>query len=122
MAKILFVDDEEELLDFMRSYFGELGHEVITAVYGHEGVKLILQERPDIAIVDAHLKDSLSGIAVIQQVHAQAPEQKIIFCTGSNDSDMDAKAIRSGALLCLHKPTDLSQLEKAIFSAIEKKN
>ena len=123
MAKILFVDDEEEFLDFMKSYFGELGHEVITTGYGHEGLKLILQEKPDIAVIDARLKDSLNGMSVIKQVHLQAPEQKMIFCTGFNDPDMDAEAVRSGASLCLHKPmAGLTQVEDAIFSLIGKKN
>ena len=123
MAKILFVDDEDEFLDFMKSYFGELGHEVITSLYGHEGLKLILEEKPDVAVIDSRLKDDLDGMKVIKRVHEQAPKQKMIFCTGFNDPDMDAEAVRNGVLFCLHKPmSGLTQLEEAIFSAIEKKN
>ena len=123
MAKLLFVDDEDEFLDFMKSYFGELGHEVITTMYGHQGLKLILEEKPDVAIIDVRLKDDLNGMKVIKQVHEQAPEQKMIMLTGFRDPDMDAEAIRNGALLCLHKPmAGLTQLEEAILSTIGKKN
>ena len=123
MAKLLFVDDEDEFLDFMKSYFGELGHEVITTMYGHQGLKLILEEKPDVAIIDVRLKDDLNGMKVIKQVHEQAPEQKMIMLTGFRDPDMDAEAIRNGALLCLHKPmAGLTQLEEAILSTIRKKN
>ncbi len=123
MAKLLFVDDEDEFLDFMKSYFGELGHEVITTMYGHQGLKLILEEKPDVAIIDVRLKDDLNGMKVIKQVHEQAPQQKMIMLTGFRDPEMDAEAIRSGALLCLHKPmAGLTQLEEAILSTIRKKN
>ena len=123
MAKILFVDDEAEFLDFMKSYFEEQGHQVLTTLCGTSGLKLILEEKPDIAVIDSRLQDNLDGMSVIKQAHLQVPGQKMIFCTGFNDPDMDAEAIRSGALLCLHKPmSGLAQLEKAIFSAIEKKN
>jgi DNA-binding NtrC family response regulator len=123
MAKLLFVDDEDEFLDFMKSYFGELGHEVITTMYGHQGLKLILEEKPDVAIIDVRLKDDLNGMKVIKQVHEQAPEQKMIMLTGFRDPDMDAEAIRNGAQLCLHKPmAGLTQLEEAILSTIGKKN
>jgi DNA-binding NtrC family response regulator len=123
MAKILFVDDEIEFLDFMKSYFEEQGHEVLTTLYGHEGLKLILEEKPDIAIIDARLKDDLDGMNLIKRAHAQAPEQKMILCTGFKDPDMDAEAIRNGASLCLHKPmSGLTQLEEVIFSVIGKKN
>ncbi len=123
MAKLLFVDDEDEFLDFMKSYFGELGHEVITTMYGYQGLKLILEEKPDVAIIDVRLKDDLDGMKLIKQAHAQAPEQKMIMLTGFRDPDMDAEAIRNGALLCLHKPmAGLTQLEEAILSTIGKKN
>ncbi len=123
MAKLLFVDDENEFLDFMKSYFGELGHEVITTMYGHQGLKLILEEKPDVAIIDVRLKDDLNGMKLIKQVHEQAPGQKMIMFTGFKDPAMDAEAIRNGALLCLHKPmAGLTQLEEAILSTIGKKN
>jgi DNA-binding NtrC family response regulator len=123
MAKILFVDDEMEFLDFMKDYFGDLGHEVLTTLYGHEGLKLILEEKPDVAIIDARLKDDLDGMSLIKQAHTQAPEQKLILCTGFKDADMDVEAIRNGAVLCLHKPiAGLTQLEELIFSVIKKKN
>jgi len=123
MAKILFIDDEEEFLGFIKSYFEELGHEVLTTMYGHQGLKLILEEKPDVAIIDVRLKDDLNGMKVIKQAHEQAPKQKMIMLTGYRDPDMDAEAIRNGALLCLHKPmAGLAQLEATILAAIEKKN
>ncbi len=121
MAKILFVDDETDFLDFMKTYFGELGHDILTTSYGRSGLEMILGEKPDVAVIDVRLKDDFDGMQVIRHTHAQAPAQKMILLTGYKDPGMDAEAIRHGVALCLHKPmAGLPQLEAAILSTIRK--
>ena len=109
MAKIVFVDDELDMLDTVKNVFSELGHEVYTAVDGKEGLKLILDLEPDIAFVDVRL-GGLKGIEILQQVKAQKPGIKIVIFTGFNDSQIDEDAIKYGAIMSLHKPVGIQDL------------
>ena len=109
MAKIVFVDDEAEMLSTVKNVFIELGHEVYTAEDGKEGLRLILETEPDLAFVDVRL-GGLKGMEVLRQARAQKPHLKIVIFTGLNDSQIDEEAIQSGAVTCLHKPVGLQDL------------
>ena len=113
MAKIVFVDDELDMLGTVRNVFTELGHEVHTAEDGNDGLRLILQEEPDLAFVDVRL-GGLRGIEVLRQVKAQKAHLKIVIFTGFNDSKIDADALKHGAVMCLHKPVGLQDLINVI--------
>lgn len=115
MAKIVFVDDEPDMLGTVKNVFAELGYEVYTAEDGKVGLKLILDTEPDLAFVDVRL-GGLKGMEVLQKVKAQKPSIKIIIFTGFNDSQIDADAIKYGAIMCLHKPVGFQDL----ISIIEK--
>lgn len=116
MAKIVIVDDEEDLLEFMENYFKSRGHEVLTTIYGREAVPLILNHRPDAALIDVRLKDDVDGLKVIRDVHEKAPQQKMILMTAYNDKDEEG--IACGAVLCIHKPTSLNEIETAVLNMI----
>lgn len=113
MAKIVFVDDELDMLGTVRNVFTELGHEVHTAEDGKEGLRMILAEEPDLAFVDVRL-GGLRGLEVLRQVKAQKPGLKIVIFTGFNDSKIDADAMKYGAVMCLHKPVGLQDLINVI--------
>lgn len=109
MAKIVFVDDEPEMLSTVKNVFTELGHEVHTAEDGVEGLRLILDTEPDLAFVDVRL-GGLKGMEVLRQAKARKPGLKIIIFTGFNDTQVDEDALKYGAILCLHKPVGLQDL------------
>lgn len=109
MAKIVFVDDEPDMLGTVKNVFTELGHEVYTAEDGKEGLRLILEHEPDLSFVDVRL-GGLKGMEVLRQVKAQKPNLKIIIFTGFNDTQIDEDAIKYGAVMCLHKPVGLQDL------------
>ena len=52
MAKILIVDDDEDIVEAMRLTLGSKGHETIMAVSGEEGLEKTKQEKPDLIILD----------------------------------------------------------------------
>ncbi|HOE68682.1 MAG TPA: response regulator [Candidatus Omnitrophota bacterium] len=113
MARIVFVDDEADMLGTLRDAFTELGHEVHTAEDGREGLRLILDKEPDLAFVDMRL-GGMKGMEILREVKAQKPGIKTIMLTGYNDSQIDADAMKHGALMCLHKPVGLKELADII--------
>ena len=109
MAKIVFVDDEPEMLGTLKSVFTELGHEVSTSEDGNEGLRMILDTEPDLSFVDVRL-GGLKGMEVLRQARAEKPDLKIIIFTGFNDAQIDADAKKYGAVHCLHKPVGIQDL------------
>ncbi|MEO1384928.1 MAG: response regulator, partial [Bacteroidota bacterium] len=51
-AKILIVDDEEDILDLLEYNFQQEGYEVIRANDGEEALKVAAEEQPDLIILD----------------------------------------------------------------------
>ena len=68
-ALFLVIDDDPDLLEGMARILQRDGHRVITASTGTEGVRLALERRPDVAIIDVTLPD-MHGIAVCRQIQA----------------------------------------------------
>lgn len=118
MAKILFVDDEPELLGFMERHFTEQGHEILTTLCGREAIAMILDAKPDLALIDVRLKDDINGLQVIKEVHEKNPGQKMVLVTAYNDKD--EAALKYGALSCVRKPCGFKELEDAITAALER--
>ncbi|MFH0985263.1 MAG: response regulator [Candidatus Omnitrophota bacterium] len=116
MAKVLIVDDEEDILDFVGGYLEDLGHKVLRTQYGQEAISLLLNEKPDVAIIDVRLKDGVSGLAVIKEVHAKAPAQKMLLLTAYQD--VQEEALKNGVLFCISKPSGLKELGEAVEKAL----
>ena len=63
MAKILIVEDEQDLQQVLDYNLRQAGHEVLVAKLGHEGIRLAREQRPDLVLLDLMLPD-LSGTEV----------------------------------------------------------
>ncbi len=67
--KILVVEDNEKSLKLFAIILGLLGHEILTAGDGEEGVRLALAEIPELILMDIQMP-VLDGINALQQIHA----------------------------------------------------
>lgn len=88
MAKILIVDDENEILDFLRIRLEKSGFEVLTTDSGMEGLNLARSEAPDLIILDM-MMPQIDGLKVCKmlkfdQKYAHIP---IILLTARDLSD-----------------------------------
>lgn len=55
MAKILVIDDEENILQLLRDILSKKGHCVCTATSGEEGIAVAEQELPDLILLDVSM-------------------------------------------------------------------
>jgi len=112
MARILIIDDEEDVRYVMRRILSAAGHEVIEAADGWEGIEISKSEAPDLVITDVFMPkvEGLETISEIKQIH---PDQKIIVISGGGQSAhlhvLDA-AISLGAMEQIAKPFSASEL------------
>ena len=85
--KIIIIDDEQELLDLLKMSMEMEGYEVITAIDGEEGLKVIEEHKPDLIICDI-VMPKLDGYDVLKAVREKS-ERWIPFIMLSAVSDFN---------------------------------
>ena len=81
MAKILVIDDEEQMRNVLTKMLTHDGHEVFVAQDGVEGVKRFYLFKPDLVLTDV-VMPSKDGLEVIAELLASNPTQPIIAMSG----------------------------------------
>lgn len=110
MAKILFIDDEPLMRLTTCDYLGDMGHEVLEACSGAEGIALFRQHRPDLVLSDLRMSDG-DGFLVVAHLSEEAPDIPVVIISGTGNVDEAVKTIRLGAWDYLSKPlTDMVKL------------
>lgn len=117
MAKILIVDDEPDIVSALARYFERAGHDVLRAMTGEEGVRLVQSERPAVVLLDLRLPD-VSGFDVLERTRDQRPV--VIMITGHGDIPLAVQAMEAGAEGFLTKPVELAHLGAVVDRALEK--
>src|SRR6516164_8481683 len=70
--RVLFVDDEQSLQEFMRTELPRLGHEVTACPDGNSGLKAVARANYDAAILDIRMP-GMNGIELLTQLKAVSP-------------------------------------------------
>ncbi len=65
--KIIYIEDEPEMIDLVRLILGRKGYEVIGAKGGREGLEIVQEEIPDLVLLDLMMPD-MDGWQVYQQM------------------------------------------------------
>jgi len=84
VARILLVDDNQAGLAARKSVLEEFGHQVTTAVSGHEGLECFGGETFDLVITDYKMP-RMNGVELIERVRKQNKEVPVILISGFAD-------------------------------------
>lgn len=118
MTKMLVVDDEVEICDFLKTFFEERNYKVFTALNGESAIRMVDQERPAVVLLDIKMP-GLDGIEVLKQIKAVRPETKVIMVTAIETRDKIDEATRMGADNYITKPLSLEYLESDVKDKLE---
>ena len=116
--RLLFVDDDENLLPVIQRFAEHLGFEVEYRSNGREALACLPTLKPDVAIVDFQMPD-LNGIDVLKAVRAADPGCQVILMTGYANVDTAIEAVKAGALDYLSKPFDPDRLRSLLVGVLE---
>ena len=108
--RILFVDDERQLQEFMRIELKALGHDVVVCANGEQALQAIAAQSFDVALLDIRMP-GLSGIDVLQRLKQVSPDTEAIMMTGYASEESMVQAMRLGACDYLRKPCQLAEIE-----------
>jgi len=88
------------------------------AFTGDEGLKLAIDTRPDVLLVDYHMP-GMSGLEVIQQLRAAGVDTTVVVLTADTGEAVLAEAIAAGAAGYITKQQALSEVVQAVRTASE---
>ncbi|NPA95231.1 MAG: sigma-54-dependent Fis family transcriptional regulator [Thermodesulfobacteria bacterium] len=119
-ARILLVDDEENILEVMKIRLELLGYEVIATQDPEEALE-IFSENPDIEILLTDQRmENLSGQELMSKCLEINPYLQTIIFTAFGTIEQAVEAMRAGAFSYVTKPVDHKELEVKLEQALEK--
>lgn len=74
-ARILVVDDDQDILLGLENRLTWMGHEPLTADKGDEGLRVIQRDEPDLVLLDIQLP-GLSGFDILQQLREKTDKDR----------------------------------------------
>ncbi len=115
MAKILIIDDEENIRKSLKSALDRRHHETDTAASFAEGLEKS-KSQYDLIFLDIMLGDG-NGIDLLKRILEKNRQQTVVMISGHADIDMAVHAIRAGAYDFIEKPVSLDRVLVTISNA-----
>ncbi len=105
MAKILVADDERDIRDLIGFTLRFAGHEVITARDGEEALRLSLQEKPDLVLLDVRMP-IMTGYETCRQLKmdSQMRDVPVVFISAKGQESEIQAGLQAGAVEYMLKP------------------
>jgi signal transduction histidine kinase len=119
-AKLLIIDDEEIVLDSCTEILASDEYEVATALDGTLGLNMLPELQPDLVFVDLKMP-GISGIEVLEKIHALDPSIVTIVITGYATVSSAVEAMKKGAFDFLPKPFTPDELRLITQRGLEKR-
>lgn len=118
MKKILVVDDERDICDFVQKFFRERGYTVEAAYDGDAALANVKSDKPDLVLLDIKM-GGMDGIAVLKHIKDIDRAIKVIMVTALEDQDRIDEATRLGAAEYITKPLVLDDLERTVENTLK---
>ncbi|MFA5858595.1 MAG: response regulator [Elusimicrobiota bacterium] len=122
MANIVIADDDEEILEYLRTGLESTGHSVYSTLRGKEALQLIKDRTPDIIILDVMMPD-VDGYSLVIELSDDADTKNIPVLITTALSPTKTLFDRYPQVVGFFmKPLDINILNKTINTVLAKKN
>ena len=120
MAKILVVDDDQGMREFMEIMLVQEGYDVTSIGEPVKAIDLCRKNAFDLIITDLKMP-KISGIDFLKVIKDQRPDAIVILITGYASGETAIKAMKEGAYDYVEKGGSIEELKKVVRSALQKK-
>lgn len=117
---ILFVDDDQQILDIVSTYLNRVGYQVDTVNNGMEAIERIQQKDYAVVFTDLIMPE-ISGLDLLKTVKKSNPSTEVIIVTGYGTIESAIEALKLGGYDYLQKPINFERLKILIERIIEKR-
>jgi phosphoserine phosphatase RsbU/P len=116
-AKILIVDDDDDIRELLSDRLEFMGHDVLMARNGREGLERIEADKPDLVMLDIQMPE-LDGFGVLKGVAEKQLNTTIIMITANGTIQKAVLAMQEGAFDFLLKPFQPRDVERRVDRAL----
>ena len=121
MAKILIIDDDATIQLVFSQFLTSLGHEIMQAENGIEGMDMLQKTRPDLVITDIMMPE-MDGLEILMQLRKTHDAVPVIAISGGMRAlpvNFLQQAKLFGARYVFEKPVPLDVLRNAVTELLE---
>lgn len=115
--RILVVEDDEQVRELLVSYLEKRGYGVQAAADGRAALAAVVNEPPDVALLDVGLPD-IDGLELLKQLRTELPELVVLVISGKGTWEAVPRALEFGAADFISKPIRLRQLERVLLAKL----
>ncbi len=119
-ARVLVVDDEQQVRDLLCSFLVDKGYEVLQASDGEQAMELLKREMPDLLFLDVHMPGS-SGLDVIRRIREMNSVIPVVMITGGEDDKIAVDLLLEGATDFVRKPLRLAYIGRVVEACLSKR-
>jgi nitrogen regulation protein NR(I) len=115
--KILLIEDDASIVGGLKKELQVEGYEVAVAERGDKGLAQAKEQPFDVVITDLKMP-GLSGLELVEQLHASKPKLPIILMTAFGTTETAIEATKLGAYDYLLKPFDMAELLDLVAKSV----
>ena len=119
--RVLVIDDDPDVLEFLKTFFENLGHDIILTNNAADGVKQVVVSTPDLVLLDIMLPEK-DGLTILKEIKDVDKEVPVAMITAYKDAERVIEAFRLGAIDCLLKPFNLDYIINTVLPRISLRN
>ncbi|MBK9032474.1 MAG: sigma-54-dependent Fis family transcriptional regulator [Myxococcales bacterium] len=121
MGRVLVVDDEASMRDFLAICLRRAGHEVALADSGVAALAALNARPADVVVTDLRMPGDLDGLGLLKAARLRYPDTEVILVTAFATADTALAAMKQGAYDYLTKPFKVDEINAVIGRALEKR-
>lgn len=114
MIRILVVDDEPEICDFLKEFLVKKNYEVTTASDAEAATQMVKERRPHLVLLDIRMPQK-DGVVLLKEIKKINPGIGVIMVTAVRDETLAKETMTLGADGYITKPIDLDYLETNVL-------
>ncbi|MGB9714680.1 MAG: response regulator [Candidatus Bathyarchaeales archaeon] len=118
-ARILVVDDDENIREVLKTILEEEGYSVDMAKNGKEAIRKTNEKFYNLALIDIRLSD-MEGTELLTKIKDTLPKMRKIIVTGYPSLQNAIEALNKGANAYVLKPFDMNKVLKTIREQLKK--
>jgi DNA-binding NtrC family response regulator len=118
--RLLVVDDEKDVCEFIRYIFRQKGFITYSASSGRKAVEVAKKAKPDIALIDLYLGRGMNGLKVMAELKKIVPSCLSVMITWDTSKAEAKGAEKLGVACYLAKPFTVKELEGTVQKLAKK--
>ena len=117
-VKILVIDDELSMRQFLQILLKKDGYDVTTAENGEIALNKLKNENFSVILMDYNMPEAIDGIDLLNEMLHRSPKSQIIVITAYASTEQAIKAIELGAVDYVSKPFNVAEIRDIVKKCV----